>query len=141
MRRKALGTIVKLFWDIHSCLGKQKKWLNTAKLQAGKLFSCVSPVGHGKCQDKSHSSRNRQMVQGYNTSPLPRTRHRRKLCKGWKKREKTETLEQRKALKGTDRGSLCPSPGGDMQKRLWINRSLDHVAEEIVTKTQMRWVF
>lgn len=54
-------------------------------------------------------------------------------------RKKIETLEQRKAIKGTDRGSLCSPPEGDTQRRLWINRSLVHVAEEIVTKTQMRW--
>lgn len=81
------------------------------------------------------------MVQGHNASPLPRTRHWRKLRKGWKKKEKLETLEQRKALKGTDRGSLCSPPEGDLQRRLWINRSLVHVAEEIATKTQVRWLF
>lgn len=47
------GTTAKLFGVIHRCLGKQKKWLKVPELRAGKLFSCVSPVGHGntrKCQ-------------------------------------------------------------------------------------------
>lgn len=82
MCRKTLGTVSKLFWDTYSCPDKQKKWLNIPKLHAGRLFSCVSPVGDGKHHSKSNLGRNRQVIQNHNISPICRTRCWRKLCKG-----------------------------------------------------------
>lgn len=88
MYRKTLGTISKLFGDIQSCPDKQKKWSNTPKLHAGRLFSCVSPVGHDKRHSKSDFGRNRQLVQTQNISPIPRTRCWRQVHRGWKRRNK-----------------------------------------------------